>query len=558
MKKYMFLSAALLLFTASCNNDENNEQKEPAQTVQFSFTNEDFGEDEALTRATGTAEAKPQTIDLGDCEAEITVESEPAVKKTRGAQTPATGHYTIRAYQAGVLKGEMKGTFNGTNFTPDATSAQDLILTFGQTYDLIAFNDDVVASGNNLTIARDKAATALMGFTTTLINRPKKMQVSFTMKHVGARLRTQFVCQKHMPDNITATLEATATNVIPASVTYNPATKTYTGVGGAMTPKQNNSPASTETKYTASNGGQTFAYTSTADYHYFLPTTEGSKLKLTGFSAGTVFWKPLTGTIPQLNATLQMQAGKSYLVKIKLKPRFTYLFSDGTTGFRSETTFGGAPAATAKKPIAVVVGQGRAMALNLAGAGLSFSNAKKQFLTTMNNDFTTNITDMKGYEYTWETTYSTEGKVYGNNPRGYDPDGFSYAANYNLPGLGVSITPWLQQQAHKPYLPAYGEWTLPYIHLGFGEASALVGTPSTHYWSFTSPWYGNLFVSAFTQVGGSVPLNSGYWNRYYISSSETNTSWFAELKLQPTGIYWTGGGLKQYMVYGAPVFFKYQ
>ncbi|MGP1481797.1 MAG: hypothetical protein ACTTJL_08925 [Hoylesella enoeca] len=556
MKKHIFLGAALLLLTASCSNtDENNEQKEPAQTVQFSFTNEDFGEDEALTRATGTAEAKPQTIDLGDCEAEITVENEPAVKKTRGAQTPANGHYTIRAYQGGVLKGEMKGTFNGTNFTPDATSAQDLILTFGQTYDLIAFNDGVVASGNNLTIARDKAATALMGFTTTLINRPKKMQVSFTMKHVGARLRTQFVCQKHMPDNITATLEATATNVIPASVTYDPATKTYTGVGGAMTPKQNNSPASTETKYTASNGGQTFAYTSTADYHYFLPTTEGSKLKLTGFSAGTVFWKPLTGTIPQLNTTLQMQAGKSYLVKIKLKPRFTYLFSDGTTGFRSETTFGGAPAATAKTPIAVVVGQGRAMALHLASEGLSFSHAKEQFLTTMSNDFTTNITDMKGYEYTWETTYSTKGWAYGSTGHGYDPYGFRYAADYN-PGVS---TPWLQQQAHKPYLPAYGEWTLPYIHLGFGEASALVGTPSsTHYWSFTSPWYGNLFVSAFSQVGGSTSLNGGFRNRYYISSSETNTSWFAELKLQPTGIYWTGGGLKQYLVYGAPVFFKYQ
>ena len=66
MKKYLFLSAALLLFTASCSNDDNNnETKEQVQAVQFSFTNEDFGEDEAVTRANAET-AKPQIVDLGD------------------------------------------------------------------------------------------------------------------------------------------------------------------------------------------------------------------------------------------------------------------------------------------------------------------------------------------------------------------------------------------------------------------------------------------------------------------------------------------------------------
>ena len=98
MKKYIFLAVALLLLTAACSNDENNNgQEKPIQAVQFSFTNEDFGADEALSRATSAAEAKPQIVDLGDCEAEISVENEPAVK-TRGAMTNANGHYTIRAY----------------------------------------------------------------------------------------------------------------------------------------------------------------------------------------------------------------------------------------------------------------------------------------------------------------------------------------------------------------------------------------------------------------------------------------------------------------------------
>ena len=61
MKKYIFLGAAMLLFMAACSNDENNNPKEqPTQAVQFSFTNEDFGADETLSRATGAVETKPR------------------------------------------------------------------------------------------------------------------------------------------------------------------------------------------------------------------------------------------------------------------------------------------------------------------------------------------------------------------------------------------------------------------------------------------------------------------------------------------------------------------
>ena len=291
----------MLLLMAACSHDENNNGgTEPLQKVQFSFTEEEFGADEALTRATSAAEAKPQTIDLGDCEAEISVENEPAVK-TRGPLTNANGHYTIRAYQGGTLKGEMKGTFSGGTFTADASSPKSMPLPNG-TYDFIAFNDDVVPSGNELTVAKDKAATAMMGTTTELINQHPDQTVNFTMKHVGCRLRTQFVCQKHIPNAITATLEQTAANVIPTSVAYNPSTKAYTGTNGTMTAEASNSPASTETKYTASGYGKYYSYTSSSDYHYFLPTTEGNKLKLTGISAGTVFWKPIP-TLLSLNST---------------------------------------------------------------------------------------------------------------------------------------------------------------------------------------------------------------------------------------------------------------
>ena len=530
MKRNLFLSAitgaALLLLTAACSNDDNTEpQQEPTQEVQFSFTNEDFGEDETPSRATSAAEAKPQTIDLGDCEAEITVESEPAVKKTRGAQTPATGHYTIRAYQGGVLKGEMSGTFSGGTFTPDASSRKSLKLTHG-TYDFIAFNDDVIPSGNNLTVARDKAATAMIGTANAEnINQEPGQQVTFTMKHVGARLRTQFVCQKHIPENITATLEATAANVIPASVAYNPATMAYTATNGAMAAISNNSPASTETKYSYSDYGQKFSYTSSSDYHYFLPTTEGSKLKLTGISAGTVFWKTVPPfNVPQLNATLQMQAGKSYVVKIKLKPIYTYLMSNGDVGTFKETTFGGGT----KTPIAVVIDKGRnmAIALNDAGNGASMSWTSTYNTQRVNTHNVTNMRDAliwsqtSGLDETWKSSFSTW-NVTGEKVKGKNPNfpAFKAAAEYN-PGVAYTGSPALQW-----YLPSFSDFKWVFSTLGFGDANAVQETQDYN-------WYGMLAMLSFTQVGGTKP-NNMYW-----TSSECGNTNVGIVVLDGGSIHW--------------------
>ena len=495
MKKYMLLSAALLLFTASCSNDENNnEQKEPTQTVQFSFINEDFGEDETPTRTAETA--KPQIVDLGDCEAEISVESEPAAK-TRGALTPANGHYTIRAYQAGTLKGEMSGTFSGGTFTPDASSSKKLNLPYG-TYDFVAFNDDVTVSGTNLTTTRDKAGTARMGFATVNITGPTPIQVFFTMKHVGCRLHTQIVAPKHIEAAITATLESTAPNVIPTSIAYNPATASYTSAKGAMPAEANNSPISTEAAYWLDGAGKTLDYTSTGDYHYFLPNTQGSKLKL-NFTGGKIYWKNLSGgIIPQLNSTLVMSPAKSYLVKIKMMPKYKYLFSDGTTGFYKETISGGGT----KTPVGVVVKEnngtpnsGLAVALNDAGAPcywerlmgpISQGNTIRYDVTTQMADINN---DMKGEEYTYDGTYSDNGTAHAS-----DPDFFAFqaAATYNP---GVPLTGSLTGK--KWYLPAFGEWMISLSHLAFTEQNAF---PS---WSFYIKNYPKLLNLAFTRVGGT-------------------------------------------------------
>ena len=539
MKKYIFLAIALLLLTAACSNDENSNPKEqPIQAVQFSFTNEDFGADETLSRATSAAE-KPQTIDLGDCEAEISVENEPAVK-TRGTMTNASGHYTIRAYQGGTLKGEMKGTFSGGAFTPDATSPQEIGLSAG-TYDFIAFNDDVIPSGNDLTVARTKAETARMGTTTANITAtPQKQKVSFTMKHVGCRLHTQFVCQKDIPENITAKLEATAANVIPTTAAYHPATKAYTSTNGAMTAENSNSPASTESEYWDSNFGQDYAYTSTSDYHYFLPTTEGSKLKLT-FTAGTLFWKPLTGTIPQLNATLQMQANKSYLVKIKLNPNYIYLMSDGTTGHFKDTTFGGGT----KTPVGIVADPTARVAIALKdvedGALYKWSQPPG---TTDPQAMNTTIylekdkeEDMDGYKWTWEAAGTVNGTIKANQQTLYPA---FYAAGHYNPGVSVSGT----LVGKKWYLAGGGEW-VTYINQGLGFARDAEKKYNLS--------YGILLKEALTRVGGKMLDidRIGYGKKYLMStqcnieSTPTPMSWDRMYSYQGSGSNGTttGGGM---------------
>ena len=511
MKKNIFLAVALLLLTAACSNDENsNGQEKPTQAVQFSFTNEDFGADETLSRATGAAETKPQTVDLGDCEAEISVENEPAVK-TRGTMTNANGHYTIRAYQGGTLKGEMKGTFSGGDFTPDATSPQEIGLSAG-TYDFIAFNDDVIPSGNDLTVDRTKAETARMGTTTANITAtPQKQKVMFTMKHVGCRVRVQFICKKHIPNDITAKLGATAANVIPATTAYHPATKAYTSTNGVMTAENSNFPASTENPYFASNFGQNYAYTSTsADYHYFLPTTEGSKLKLT-FTAGTLFWKPLTGTIPQLNATLQMQANKSYLVKIKLNPNYIYLMSDGTTGHFKDTTFGGGT----KTPVGIVADPTARVAIALKdmedGAIYRWYQSPSGTLDPQAMNTTIYLEkdkeeDMDGYKWTWEAAGTVNGTIKVNQQTLYPA---FYAAGHYNPGVTVSGT----LVGKKWYLAGIGEWAT-YIYQGLGFTKNINDVIF-----FLS--YGILLEEALTKVGGKVlDTTATEWGKRYLMSTQ--------------------------------------
>ena len=533
--KSILVACGLMAMLASCSNDiktPNSGDKEQSKGLQFSFTEEGYGEDEVLSRAAANKAPQSETVDLGDCEAEVSVESEPAEKHPQATTRAITNkHYTIRAYQAGVRKGEIKGTFNGATFTPDAGSPNDIYVEPGSC-DFVAFNDDVTPAGENLTVDESKMQTARIATFTTTIAAQKKQQVNFEMKHVCARLRTQFVCQKHMPNNIAATLEETAANMIPASVSYNPVTKAYTAATtmSSMAAKENNSPASTQPIYTASNYGQKYAYTSTCTkYHYFMPTTSGTHLKLV-FNAGTVFVKPMVGTIPQIGTTLSMEPNKSYMVKIKLRPKFKYLFSDGTTGFRSETTYGGAPAATAKIPIGLVIKEndgtpssGIAMALEDADNGnpmqwnLSEGMANKdKYSGQIWND------EYSGYELTWDpTTHPSGSLVKANTVGGLFP--YVSAGHYapSVPVTGANVSKW--------FLPAGAELVPLLNHTYFAQAI-------NYGYGRNTGGYGWFLKQAVTEVGGTLIQGKALF-----AATESNAKNFDFYALNNYSIYVSGG-----------------
>ena len=487
---------------SSCSNDDNTkDQKEETQGVRFTITEEGFGADTELTRATPSAQ--PQIIEAGDCEAEISIERAPAEKlvATRGVTTPV--HYTIRAYHNGTLRGEMKGTFTPTGFTPDAGYSAQMELGRNRTYDFVCFNDKVTPNGNNLDVTLANAKDARIGRQSIAIGTTDQT-INLSSKHVGCRIQTQVVAKKDIPGALTSTIESIGAT-IPQTVSYNPATNTYaTTATTTMAATANNSSASAEQKYWASNFGLNYAYTSSAPYLYFLPGMDAANLKLNNLS-GTIFWKPFNMNIANLSKTSKpLEANGSYTAKIKMKPQFTYLMSDGTTGFFRATTFGGG----SKIPIAVVINQDKGLAVALKDAG-------KVWWTLLNPSTwqTTNavyssaalVAAENGYAQTWDGVTTMNGQVKATST---NFPAFKAIGDYNP---GVPLTGALAGK--KWYMPASGEWKYAYP-LGCCEQPI---TTSDWY-----KWYGRLADIAFTQVGGTELVGNN--EKWYCASTEYGAS----------------------------------
>ena len=521
MKKISILSsiacAMLVMLTTACSNeDSTNGKGEYVQAAQFRIVEEDFGADNQTTRAVSAKET-PTIAELNDCEAETSIENDPTASiaaRTRSVTTPV--HYTIRAYDGSALRGELKGTFSGSTFTPDASTPDHIELSYNRTYTFVCFNDKVTPNGNQLEVALADAGTARIGRVQVAIGTTDKT-ITIVSKHAGVRVRTQMVAKKDIPD-ISAALQTTAN--IPQTVSYDPATGSYTATNSApMTAEANNFAASTETKYSASNYGKTYAYTSTADYHYILPGTDLAALKL-NFTGGILFREALNGTVQPAKTSKTVVSNETYMVKVKMMPSFLYLMSDGTVGKFKDTTFGGGT----KTPIAVVIDKNKHMAVALKDAGtrcawelnlLGYSDVNTHSVD-MNHPETSLTTDAtSGKDETWDASYSTS-LVTGDKVKGKNPDfpPFKASADY-----GNSIT-YTGSPALTWYLPSNSDFRVLYNNLGFGDRSTVITDIQPHYQTATTyGWYGELMNNAFTSVGGISITGGRYWSStlFYLS-----------------------------------------
>ena len=207
---FLLLALAGMTLTGCSNEDlANVTPQEGTGNVSFSIVEKDYEPADDTPKSRAAEETKSEVQDLGDG---LMAEVNLVPDTTHRAETPTTRaintptHYTIQAYQGGVKKGELKGTFNGSTFTPDAGHPKSISLSHG-TYDFVCFNDKVSVSGTQFTVHRSDAETARFTVQRGVVIKPvPKQQVTFKMKHAGAALLLNI-------EYMNFTLQCRATNV---------------------------------------------------------------------------------------------------------------------------------------------------------------------------------------------------------------------------------------------------------------------------------------------------------------------------------------------------------
>lgn len=531
MNKQTILSSILsvaLLTLAACSNDNNvsdGKEVDLTKAVEFKVDFADYNDkgEADITRAGSKTEEpvklEQKTVQLDNGLFALCTLQRDTTKHPKPAATRAIPNdtYTMLAYDVAThaLKGEITGTVTSGVFT--STSAnKDIILEAGKTYDFVLFNSKVARSGNNLTVTRTDADAALIGRKTeTIAATPKRQQISFTLKHVGAKVKIKLTGYMNF-SGVTATLASVNATDIPSSSTYDASTGTWSTGAAAAVNENIIYGANPEGAYKAET------YTATSGDVMFMPATDVSKLKLT-FTAGNIYKQNMANASLTFNpkTSLQLEQNGAYVLNVKLMYNFLYLFSDGSTGFINETTYGGAPAATAKTPVAVVVSRSKHMAVALKKStivvddyhlGVQWRNYSSTYYGTKMNthrlpdiktpngglNYAFSHPEVSGKNETWDPTYSSEyvtgDKVKANN-RIFPP--FYMAARYD-PGVTYTGSPALVW-----YLPSATDWVYVLTALGMGDKNLLADTQYGNQ-QRRVPCYVDLIDVAFKQVDGDI------------------------------------------------------
>ena len=558
MKKILYSLIVLLsgLIFNSCSTDEQQNDSKglvDLRTIQFTVSEESFGEDKQLTRS--LAEPAKQIVDLGNgVSAEVAVERDAKDKEATRAAAPLTdGTYCI--YAVGSDGKRIKGAGKlGKGVVKDGVlkldESTDLILPAGQ-YTFVCYNKYVTDDGNKLTFTDDSRAR--VGTTTQIITAsPSRQKVAFVMKRQIARVRFKITAYTQAMANIDAKLVSTANQ--PTSISYsdliaNPQTVTSVPVDKAVEFP------------TTSNTKNILAFDFFTSYQYYLAGTDGKALKLS-FSQGTIYQKSLAGKEFTLNNLGILEGNGSYTVRIKLITTPLYLFQDGTIGIYEERG--------TRTPIGVMVtektkenaqpgeeGAGLAISLKYVDLGKDESGAAKLSKFPIGESLIDNnvaydedeneggtpawakrlYNDLNGYYNTWNTaSHGPNAKVkYPTTPKAdinmivgpYNVNQPYYLAGHYNPGVAVTGS-----NVSKWFLPTIGQIILALRTLKIVDVplNTFITEPGEYYGlSFTlkepDEETGELNIKdiAFTKVGGHALDDYDFENKSagvtYISTS---------------------------------------
>lgn len=558
MKKILYSLIVLLsgLIFNSCSTDEQQNDSKglvDLRTIQFTVSEESFGEDKQLTRS--LAEPAKQIVDLGNgVSAEVAVERDAKDKEATRAAAPLTdGTYCI--YAVGSDGKRIKGAGKlGKGVVKDGVlkldESTDLILPAGQ-YTFVCYNKYVTDDGDKLTFTDDSRAR--VGTTTQIITAtPSRQKVAFVMKRQIARVRFKITAYTQAMANIDAKLVSTANQ--PTSISYSDLIANPQVVTSVPVDKAVEFPTTSNTK-------NILAFDFFTSYQYYLAGTDGKALKLS-FSQGTVYQKSLAGKEFTLNNLGILEGNGSYTVRIKLMTTPLYLFQDGTIGIYEERG--------TRTPIGVMVtektkenaqpgeeGAGLAISLKYADLGTDVNGLSQlsqlprgEYLIDNNVMYDVEdeggtpawakklYNDLNGYYNTWNTASNGPNAKakYPNTPKADIANQPYYFAGHYNPGVAVTGS-----NVSKWFLPTVGQFILALRTLKIVDVplSTFITNPGEYYglwFDFLLPdeETGELNIKdiAFTKAGGhaldddrfrNVSAGINYiWTSTFASDSDTN------------------------------------
>lgn len=522
-------SVMLLCLCSACSTESTLDTEktiEIGNNVQINLSEEPYLAEKPATRATAMWN---KTIDLGnDMICEVTLRPDTANlspnKATRAAMSE--GHYNIFVFDASghKLTGANKtlsGTVTNGKFVPDVNK---YIRLEQGTYTFVCTNMDNMDDNGQLIVER-RAENPMLGYVTQYISGSGLKEISFSMKHLAARIRTEVTSYTVYATNITTDHDLNYYFTLPQYFDYKGNPIDHTATASEIS-KYNSSAFRYVRMPLKKIGDQKFSsivkpFKVTSDYMYFAGTSANTTGEWFVLGAkGPLYGGYVSYGRDIYDSNYPIRMNHSYVCTLNFKTkRPLYLYQDGTVGYLADKAD--------RTPVAVVVKEKTetedGMAAALKGAGDQQWNVTpgRRYNASTTTTYNNTYSDMLGYQYTWEAAYTKDNVVKATSN---DYPAFKAAAEYNP---GVTVTDGLV--GRKWFLPSLGQYKYLYT-LGGTDISTLNG-----------PFYtpvntnGDKIAQAFTDAGGETLVGTWHW-----VSSELDERFSVDIGIHPSGI--THGG----------------